>query len=71
MAQGAAAGKPWRKANDEQLHLSSAALAMPPMAVVTIHLTVMATPGGLTIGIFGAAIRSGRATWFSWIQRYA
>ena len=25
----------------------------------------MATLGGLTIGIFGAAIRSGRATWFS------
>jgi polar amino acid transport system permease protein len=25
----------------------------------------MATVGGLAIGIFGAAIRSGRATWFS------
>ena len=27
---------------------------------VTIQLTVMATVGGLAIGIFGAAIRSGR-----------
>ena len=32
---------------------------------VTIQLTVMATVGGLAIGIFGAAIRSGRTTWYS------
>ena len=32
---------------------------------VTVQLTVMATVGGLAIGIFGAAIRSGRTTWFS------
>ncbi len=32
---------------------------------VTIQLTVMATVGGLATGIFGAAIRSGRTTWFS------
>ena len=32
---------------------------------VTVQLTVLATIGGLTIGIFGAAIRSGRPTWYS------
>lgn len=32
---------------------------------VTVQLTVMATVGGLATGIFGAAIRSGRTTWFS------
>ena len=32
---------------------------------VTIQLTVMATVGGLATGIVGAAIRSGRTTWFS------
>jgi len=32
---------------------------------VTIELAVLTTIGGLTIGIFGAAIRSGRPTWFS------
>lgn len=32
---------------------------------VTVQLTVLATTGGLAIGIFGAAIRSGRPTWYS------
>ena len=32
---------------------------------VTIQLTVMATVGGLATGIFGAAIRSARPTWYS------
>ena len=32
---------------------------------VTVQLTVMATVGGLAIGIFGAAIRSARPTWYS------
>lgn len=32
---------------------------------VTVQLTVMATVGGLATGIVGAAIRSGRTTWYS------
>ena len=52
----------------EQLHFSELWPHWPALLAglwVTIQLTVMATLGGLAIGIFGAAIRSGRATWFS------
>ena len=52
----------------EQLHFSELWPHWPELLAglwVTIQLTVMATFGGLAIGIFGAAIRSGRATWFS------
>ncbi|MDU3719016.1 MAG: amino acid ABC transporter permease [Klebsiella michiganensis] len=52
----------------EQLHFSALWPHWPELLAglwVTIQLTVLATIGGLTIGIFGAAIRSGRPTWFS------
>jgi ABC-type amino acid transport system permease subunit len=51
----------------EQLHFCAlAALAGAAGGLwVTVQLTVLATIGGLAIGIFGAAIRSGRTTWFS------
>jgi polar amino acid transport system permease protein len=52
----------------EQLHFSELWPHWPELLAglwVTIQLTVMATVGGLAIGIFGAAIRSGRATWYS------
>ena len=52
----------------EQLHFSELWPHWPALLAglwVTIQLTVMATVGGLAIGIFGAAIRSGRPTWYS------
>ena len=52
----------------EQLHFSELWPHWPELLAglwVTVQLTVMATVGGLAIGIFGAAIRSGRTTWFS------
>jgi polar amino acid transport system permease protein len=52
----------------EQLHFSALWPHWPELLAglwVTIQLTVMATVGGLAIGIFGAAIRSGRTNWFS------
>ena len=52
----------------EQLHFSALWPYWPALLAglwVTIQLTVMATLGGLAIGIFGAAIRSGPTTWFS------
>ncbi|MDU4229100.1 MAG: amino acid ABC transporter permease, partial [Klebsiella grimontii] len=52
----------------EQLHFSELWPHWPELLAglwVTIQLTVLATIGGLTIGIFGAAVRSGRPTWFS------
>jgi ABC-type amino acid transport system permease subunit len=47
----------------EQLHFSELWPHWPELLAglwVTIQLTVLATIGGLAIGIFGAAIRSGR-----------
>ena len=52
----------------EQLHFSELWQHWPELLagmLVTIQLAVLTTIGGLTIGIFGAAIRSGRLTWFS------
>jgi len=51
-----------------QLHFSELWQHWPALLAgmwVTIELAVLTTIGGLTIGIFGAAIRSGRPTWFS------
>lgn len=52
----------------EQLHFSELWQYWPDILAglwVTIQLAVMTTACGLGIGIFGAAIRSGRATWLS------
>lgn len=52
----------------EQLHFSELWQHWPELLagmLVTIQLAVLTTIGGLTLGIFGAAIRSGPATWFS------
>lgn len=52
----------------EQLHFSELWQHWPELLagmLVTIQLAVLTTLGGLTIGIFGAAIRSGRPSWFS------
>ncbi|WP_300005739.1 amino acid ABC transporter permease [uncultured Cedecea sp.] len=52
----------------DQLHFSELWQHWPELLagmLVTIQLAVLTTLGGLTIGIFGAAIRSGRPGWFS------
>lgn len=52
----------------EQLHFSELWSHWPELLAglwITVQLAVMTTVCGLTIGIFGAAIRSGRGTWFS------
>jgi len=52
----------------EQLHFSELWQHWPELLagmLVTIQLAVLTTIGGLTIGIVGAAIRSGRPSWFS------
>lgn len=52
----------------EQLHFSELWPHWPELLAgvwITVQLTVMATAGGLALGILGAAIRSGRPSWFS------
>lgn len=52
----------------EQLHFSALWPYWPELVAglwVTIQLTALATLGGLAIGIIGAALRSGRASWLS------
>lgn len=52
----------------EQLHFSALWPYWPELVAglwVTIQLTALATLGGLAIGILGAALRSGRASWLS------
>lgn len=52
----------------EQLHFSELWPHWPELLAglwITVQLTVMATAGGLALGILGAAIRSGRPTWFN------
>lgn len=55
----------------EQLHFSALWPYWPELVAglwVTIQLTALATLGGLAIGILGAALRSGRASWLSRIS---
>lgn len=51
-----------------QLHFSELWPHWPELLAglwITVQLTVMATVGGLALGILGAAIRSGRPSWLS------
>ena len=56
----------------EQLHFTELWPHWPALLAgmwVTLQLAVMTTACGLAIGILGAAIRSGRTTWLSYLWR--